>query len=203
MPSLSTDEVLELAKKIHDSAAEDDIEFIITSCEKGKPSLNCIKNREVYCNCMTAWIGSLIAFNAFQQYKIGNKSNVSSSFLDVVNGCGDETVGGIHISAGYNPMRGYIGYFESRTIQISKAQRVNPGEVIKFDITNAAGGFSYEQLPIDNGDLLIVIDQQPNSVLYSSTKRFTESDARNPQLFGLLLPSFVEKDRHLDWISIE
>ena len=50
---------------IHKSAEQDDIEFIIASCENDQRLLYCIKNDDLEENCDFCWIGSAQAHNQF------------------------------------------------------------------------------------------------------------------------------------------
>ena len=61
-------DVIDLAYSIHMQAeSEDEIEFIISCFEDGEFHIDCIKNRNKYLDCSSAWIGSPIAFKYFQE----------------------------------------------------------------------------------------------------------------------------------------
>lgn len=59
MRTFSTKDVVNKAHEIHLEGNNNDIEFIVASCEDGDLSLHCIKEHEVFKNCSFAWIGSI------------------------------------------------------------------------------------------------------------------------------------------------
>ena len=56
----------------------------------------------------------------------------ASAFIDVVQGCSDNSVGGFPIVAGYSLTDKAMEYRNCYTIQSSKSAIVSPGETIPF-----------------------------------------------------------------------
>ena len=204
---ITTRDVVNMAYNIHMNTKEDDIEFIVASCEDGNLSLYCIKKRQVYKDCPVAWIGSAVAHREFQRLRLeNNKGNASertsTAFLDIVQSCSDKMVGGFHISAGYNSTTKALSYRECKTFQTSKPQLVQPSKKVRFYMDPADGGFSFEQVPFSLEDLMLKIDQMDSAILYSRRLRMNDRDMRNPQLFSLMLPMLVRKDHNGSWIRV-
>ena len=61
---------MSLAYEIHQSAPNDAIEFIISSFEDGKLQIDSIKEGGICEDCPSAWIGSQVAFSAFQEERL-------------------------------------------------------------------------------------------------------------------------------------
>ena len=204
----TTNDVVEMAYDIHMRSKDNDIEFIIASCENGSLSLHCIKERMKFCDCPFAWIGSPVAHKEFQvlrnQNNLGKASDrTSTAFLEVVQTCSDETVGGFCISAGYNSWTKTLGFRERKTFQTSKEQMVKPGDAVKFYMDAEDGGFSFEQIPCSIEDLLLIIDQMEPAVLYSRRLRMNERDIKNTQLFSFMLPMVVYEDEAGNWKRVQ
>lgn len=204
MRTFSTQDVVDMAYKIHLEGDINDIEFIVASCEESELSLYCIKGREVLEDCPFAWIGSPTAHREFQIVR--NKDNngrasdrTRMAFLEIVQSCSDDSVGGFCIAAGYNQSLNALGYRECKTFQNSKSQIVKPGDNIKFYMSAMDGGFSFEQIPISEEDLLLRIDQMEYAILYSRRFRMCDKDKKNTQLFSLMLPMRVYEDEMGNW----
>jgi len=202
----TTQEALDIAFYIHNNAKENDIEFIIASCKNHTLSLNCIKNHELSKDVQIAWIGSKEAHREFQKLRNENNKGLASNrtstaFLEVVNGCKDDTVGGFPISARYNAYTNTITYSECCTIQSSKSQTVKAGEAFKFFLANEDGGFSYQQIPLSVEEVILSIDQMDKNILYSRCQRGNAEDQKDDKLFGMMLPMLIEKKERLDWIQ--
>ena len=118
---------------------------------------------------------------------------LAKAFLDIVQGCSDETVGGFPIHV--RMIDGKFDYSYSKTFQTGKEQFVKPGEAIVFDMRNSEGGFSFEQLPISEEEFMLKFDQMPQVLLYSRNKRIPE-EADNHMLFGLMLPMLLFEDEN-------
>lgn len=166
--SFFTEEVLEMAKDISGSGVTDDTDFIISSCEDGQARLGYVKDGNCVKDCQNVWIGSRVAHEEFQKKRLennnGNASNrTGTAFLDVVQGCSDKTVGGfpIHLRI----IEGKFEYSYSKTFQMEKEQTLGAGETIVFDVRNSEGGFSFEELPISEGEFMLRFDQMPQAVL--------------------------------------
>ena len=205
--SFTTQDVIDMAFSIHSSGNTDDIEFIISSCEDGVLSLHCIKEGCIQRDCQLAWIGSPIAHREFQELRLKNNSGkasdrTSTAFLEIVQGCSDDSVGGFHITAGYNALSKTMGYQECKTFQNSKPQVVQVGEEIRFYMDAQDGGFSFEQIPVTFEDLLLKIDQMEPVILYSRRLRMCDRDRNNPQLFSLMLPMLICEDGNGGWKRI-
>ena len=199
--TFSTEEVLEIAKDISDSGIRGDTDFIIASCEDGQVRLGYVKDGHSTADCQNVWIGSQIAHNEFQKERLeNNKGTVSSrtgtAFLDVVQGCSDETVGGFPVRV--RMIEGKFEYSYSKTFQMEKKQTVKAGEAIVFDMRNSEGGFSFEQLPISEEEFMLRFDQMTQVLLYSRCKRIPE-EPDNRMLFGLMLPMLLLDDENGVW----
>lgn len=114
-----------------------DIEFITASCEDGCLSLHCVKEREKRSNCPFAWISSPAAHREFQELRHLNNNGKASdrmklAFLQTVQGCSDEMVGGFCISAGLCSATKTLGYRFCKTFQYPKEQLIQQGEAVKF-----------------------------------------------------------------------
>lgn len=204
---ITTQDVVDMAYDIHMNEKKDDIEFIVASCEADNLSLHCIKEHELYKDCPVAWIGSAVAHREFQKIRLennrGNASDITDiAFLSIVQSCSDNTVGGFHISAGYNSTTKTLGYRECKTFQTSKPQMVQAGETVRFYMDSAEGGFSFEQIPFSLEDLMLKIDQMDLAILYSRRLRMSDRDMRNHQLFSLMLPMLVRQDYNGSWIRV-
>lgn len=205
--SVSVQDIIDMAFQIHLSGNNNDIEFIISSCEDGVLSLHCIKEGVVQRDCQLAWIGSPVAHREFQQLRLKNNSRkvsdrTSIAFMEIVQGCSDNTVGGFHITAGYIPSLKTMGYKECKTFQTSKPQMVQAGESIRFFMGAKDGGFSFEQIPFSLEDLILRIDQMEPAILYSRRLRMNDRDMNNPQLFSLMLPMLIRNDSNGGWIRV-
>lgn len=206
MKQVDTRQIIDMAYYIHKTGKVDDIEFIIASCEDGL-SIYCVKEYEIQEDCQFAWIGSPIAHREFQEIRnrnnTGNASDrTDSAFLQIVQGCSDRSVGGFHIVAGYNSYENSMGYKECKTYQSSKPSFVKSGAEIPFFTKAEDGGFSFEQIPISNDELLLRIDQMEPMILYSRRLRLNNYDKDNPQLFSFMLPMLVRVDRQMNLIRI-
>ena len=200
----TTQDVVNMAYEIHLQGNNNDIEFIIASCEDGNLSLHCIKEHEIINDCIFAWIGSPIAHSEFQALR--NKDNTgkasdrtSTAFLGIVQGCSDESVGGFCISVGYNRVANAFGFRECKTFQNTKQQVVKAGDKIKFHMSAEDGGFSFEQIPISEEEFLLTIDQMEPAILYSRRLRMCDRDRNNIQLFSLMLPMLICEDENGNW----
>ena len=148
-----------------------------------------------------------MAHREFQKIRLennrGNASDITDiAFLSIVQSCSDNTVGGFHISAGYNSTTKTLGYRECKTFQTSKPQMVQAGETVRFYMDSAEGGFSFEQIPFSLEDLMLKIDQMDLAILYSRRLRMSDRDMRNHQLFSLMLPMLVRHDYNGSWIRV-
>lgn len=187
-------DVINLAFDIHKSAGTlFDIEFIIASCEDGNANIDCIKDGCVYESVSSAWIGSYKAFNEFQKYRLekddSNSSNwTDNSFRRVVEGCGDESVGGFCFKvSSYPEMNGFA--FDRLSAFISnKTQLIHPGECVKFFVSSVCGGMAYDVIPVSISNVLLDINNIEYSIIYSRDYRFTDMEKQNLNLFGLMLP---------------
>ena len=199
--------VIDLAYSIHMQAeSKDDIEFIISCIEDGEFHIDCIKNHNKYLDCASAWIGSPIAFNYFQEKRHKEIFNpcplhmkTSSAFAETVSGCGDNTVGGFPIEILYFYDSNSFQFVQSKGYSISKTQTVYPGELVKFDLSVANGGYSYEMLPYSLHDVILNIEQMKPAILYSTHIRRTPEDSSNPYLFSLMLPLLAVEDGNGGW----
>ena len=203
--SFTTQEVVEIAYDIHKTGDINDVEFIIASCEEDVLSLYCIKEHEIQNDCQFAWIGSTVAHRQFQECRLRNNKGRASertgmAFLEVVQGCSDQSVGGFHIIAGYNPTEKSMVYRESLTLQNGKPQTVQPGEAIRFFTDAENGNFSYRQVPVSLEDMILMIDQMEPAILYSRRLRMSEKDRNNPQLFSFMLPMLIREDGKGGWV---
>lgn len=201
----SVKDVVDMAKEVHMNASPDEIEFIIAGCEDKQQVLFCIKDRKVQENCDFCWIGSSQAHSMLQKYRLeSNHPQISDitplGFFDVVNGCGDDTVGGLTITVVYDKDTNSIKYDSNEVINSSKPQVLKPGEKIKMYLSAFDGGFSQRQIPISCEEFILEIDQMGPSVLYSRNKRCTEFDMKNDQLFSLMLPMLIKKDNNGRWV---
>lgn len=197
----STEEVLGMAVDISKSGTPDDTDFIIASCENGKLSLGYVKDGICVRDCQNAWIGSPIAHREFQRARLENNSGGASdrsttAFLHVVQGCSDKAVGGVPIHV--RLIKGKFEYSYSKTFQMEKKQTVKAGEAVVFDMRNAEGGFSFEQVPISEDEFMLRFDQMPQALLYSRSKRIPE-EVNNRMLFGLMLPMLLIEDEDGAW----
>ena len=61
------EQIIDIAYEIHNTAEEDDIEFIVGYCDENTRELISIKNRQLVRNCKIAWIGSWDAYNEFKR----------------------------------------------------------------------------------------------------------------------------------------
>ena len=200
--SFSTEEVFEIAKDISNSGIRGDTDFIIASCENGQVRLGYIKDGNCIQDCQNVWIGSTIAHREFQKLRLenntGNASNrTGSAFLNVIQGCSDETVGGFPVHV--RMIEGKFEYSYSKTFQMEKEQTVKAGENAIFDMRASEGGFSFEQTPIYVDEFMLRFGQMEPVLLYSRTKRIPE-EAANQMLFGLMLPMLLIEDGSGGWI---
>ncbi|MGI5874500.1 MAG: hypothetical protein ACOX8R_07590 [Bacillota bacterium] len=196
-----------MAYKIHVVRNNNDIEFIVASCEEGFLSLHCIKDQKIHKDCQFAWIGSPIAHNEFQEYRNKYKKRKASdltevAFHEIVQGCSDKSVGGFHIIAGYDQSKKSLCYKECKTFHTSKYQYIQLGEKIHFFLNVRDGGFSFEQIPISLEDLILKIDQMDPLILYSRRLRMNKSDINNTQLFSLMLPMLILEKNNDEYIRL-
>ena len=201
-------DVIDLAYSIHMQANSlNDIEFIISCMEDGKLHIDCIKGGYKDKDCLSAWIGSPIAFNYFQEKRLERNSNSyplymnsHSAFSETVAGCGDNTVGGLAIGIMYYYDCNSFQFMETHAFYSSKPQSVPPGGMYSFFLSATDGGFSYHISPYTTQVVLISIDQMKPAILYSSKIRRDQKDLSNPSLFLLMLPLLVVEDGNGGWI---
>lgn len=105
----------------------------------------------------------------------------------------------VHKKRGFATKREALEYRKCKTFQNSKSQIVKPGDNIKFYMSAMDGGFSFEQIPISEEDLLLRIDQMEYAILYSRRFRMCDKDKKNTQLFSLMLPMRVYEDEMGNW----
>ncbi len=190
-------DVIRLALDIHKSRESlSDIEFIITSCEDGNAMIDCIKDGCIYGDVPFAWIGSYRAFCEFQKYRLENNDGDSSdrtdnSFRRVVEGCGDESVGGFCFKVSYYHNSTGFGYDYIKGFITNKPQIILPGECAKFFVGSAEGGMAYDVKQLSISTVLLDINNMPFSIMYSRDYRFTDKETQNKNLFGLMLPMEV------------
>lgn len=198
MKSFSVEEAVERAFAVHSSADSfSDIEFIICSADDNILRIDCVKDGTIQYNCSSAWLGSYHAFREFQRIRLSDPTHspaelTHSAFQNVVQGCGDDSVGGFYISASYRPDLNCFWYSEKQALHSDKEQTVKRGETIKFFLDPSNGGYSYRLIPCGIESLLMDIDQMEPMVLYSRGHRVSESNSNNPNLFGLMLPMLVK-----------
>lgn len=190
--SFEVEDVSKYALEIHrETANQNEIEFIITYISSGKIHIDCIKNGIVSRDLQLAHIGSEDAFKDFQRMRIGASVKTEQAFLDTVNGCSDDSVGGRVIEVKYNHNDNSFVYNWKRGFCSSKLHTVVQGETIKFYNSVEDGGYSYEVDQIDIGNVLYDIDQMMPAILYSRKYRINLEDINNPNLTGLMLPMLV------------
>ena len=202
----TTKEIVDLAYYIHLNSNINDIEFLVASCENDTLSIYCIKEKKVQSECQMAWIGSSVAHREFQERRLRNNNGIASertglAFQEVIEGCSDQTVGGLCIQAGYDLPSKSMGYRECISFQSSKSAIVQPGESIPFFLSASDGGFSYEQIPVSLEDLIVHIFQMEQAILYSRRLRMSDYDMNNSQLFSLMLPMLIREDGYGGWIG--
>ena len=121
------------------------------------------------------------------------------SAAETVSGCGDNTVGGFPIEILYFYDSNSFQFVQSKGYSITKTQTVYPGELVKFDLSVANGGYSYEMLPYSLHDVILNIEQMKPAILYSTHIRRTPEDSSNPYLFSLMLPLLAVEDGNGGW----
>ena len=199
MKHFSVEDAIEKAYAVHKSADYySDIEFILCSADNNVLRIDCIKDGSVRNNCSTAWLGSYDAFREFQRIRTSDPSKspremTDSAFESVVQGCGDDSVGGLYISARYRPDLKCFWYSENSVFYCGKDQVVKLGDNIKFLLDPSDGGFSYHQCPCNFESLIVKIDQMEPMILYSRGHRLSESNSNNLNLFGLMLPMLAKR----------
>ena len=203
--SFSRQDVESLAYEIHQSAPKDAIEFIISSFEDGKVQIDSIKEGEICEDCPSAWIGSQVAFNAFQEERFSTYPKgktvheyTYSAFSNIITGCGDSSVGGFHIVVSCDSYNHTFHFQESKCLR-ALDQLVHPGESVIIDISRESGGYSYGIISPSIEYLIFVIDQMEPAILFSRQHRCVE-DSTNKNLFSLMLPMVVKHDENGSWI---
>ncbi len=200
-------DIMKLAYEIHNSAPENDIEFIISTYENGRLHIDSIKDKKVNENCPFDWIGSYEAFVAFQKQKNSTYPKgkpiheyTYGAFSNVVAGCGDSSVGGFHIAVAYNYSKSSFQYQESKSFT-ALDQIVRPGESVIFDTSREAGGYSFETVSSDIQNVVFIVDQIQPAILYSRQFRGDKKDSENKNLFSLMLPMLILQDKNGQWIQ--
>jgi hypothetical protein len=203
--SFSRQDVVNLAYENHQKAPKNAIEYIVSSFENSKLQIDSVKESEICEDCASAWIGSKIAFDAFQEerhstYPKGKPIHTytAGAFSNVIDGCGDSSVGGFHIVVTYDSYNQTFCFQESKRLS-ALDQIVRPGESVVFDTSRESGGYSYEIMSPNIGCLLFVIDQMKSAVLFSRQHRCAE-DSTNPNLFSLMLPMIVKQNENGSWM---
>lgn len=193
----SEDDLLNLALTIHQQAPKDEIEFIICLAdETNETEIICIKNREMQRNCTVAWIGSCYAFSCLQKYRFENPAlfnNYLAAFKYAVRHCGDDSVGGLEISVGFNnATKQFIYNFRMESV-VECEQKLISGMQIKIGGNAGEGAYTvyYRE---SNEDVLIEIEQANITLLYTKKYRLHEEDVFNPNTKHFLLPLVVETD---------
>ncbi len=202
--SFSRQDVVSLAYEIHQSAPNDAIEFIISSFEDGKLQIDSIKEGGICEDCPSAWIGSQVAFSAFQEERLNTYPKgkpiheyTYGAFSNVVAGCGDSSVGGFHIVVTYHSDNQTFCFQESKRLY-ALDQIVKLGEAAIFDTSRESGGYSCEIISPSIEYLLFVIDQMKPAILFSRQHRCAE-DSTNKSLFSLMLPIVIMQNENGAW----
>lgn len=175
-----------------------EIEFIICSADDNVLRIDCIKDGEVQYDCSSAWLGSYKAFREFQRIRVSDPTKsltemTESAFESVVQGGVDDSVGKFYISASYRPDLKCFWYSERFALHSVKEQTVIVGEAVKFFLDPTDGGYSYRLIPCGVDSLLMNIDQMEPMILFSRARRLSETDSKNLNLFGLMLPMLVKQ----------
>ena len=205
--TFTVDDAIDKAYNIHISSENiSDIEFIICSADNNELRIDCIKDGTIERNCSSAWLGSYIAFRQFQSIRLSESLKLASEMTDtafetVVQGCKDDSVGGLHIAASYRSDLQSFWYFEKLAIYSDKEQTVPAGEPIRFFLEPCDGGFSFQQIPCNHSNLLLRIDQMDPIILYSRDYRLTEWEMNNDNLNGLMLPMLVKQKDNGDIVQ--
>lgn len=199
LKTFTIEEAVERAYDIHSSAKNpSEIEFIICSADDNVLRIDCIKDGEVQYDCSSAWLGSYKAFREFQRIRVSDPTKsltemTESAFESVVQGGVDDSVGKFYISASYRPDLKCFWYLERFALHSVKEQTVIVGEAVKFFLDPTDGGYSYRLIPCGVDSLLMNIDQMEPMILFSRARRLSETDSKNLNLFGLMLPMLVKQ----------
>lgn len=205
--SFELKDVLTIANKIHNSTPDiNDIEFIITSFENNKLQIDCVKNGNLYTDCQNAWIGSNIAHKHFQRYRIINNcynkaayEKTVQAFWDTIAGCGDDTVGGFPIVVNYNYDLNSFTFANYKFFHNPKEQLVKPGEKVVFYTTAENGGYSFECVPINIFEVLLIFDQVELAIVYSRRLRMSSKTAEDSSLSSFMFPMLLTKNEDGSW----
>jgi len=195
----SVEEAIQKAYAIHSNAENySDIEFIICSADDNFLRIDCIKDGIIMNDRPSAWLGSYDAFREFQRIRTEDPKKTpaemtDTAFQSVIQGCSDDSVGGLYISARYRPDLKCFWYLEKSAFFSDREQIVKPGEYVKFFLDPKDGGFSYHQVPCNLESLIVKIDQMEPMILYSRAHRTSELESNNKNLFGLMLPMLVKQ----------
>lgn len=197
-------DVLREAYQIHKTAADaSDIEFIISSAEKGELIVDCIKEKKIVENQPSAWIGSYEAFRYMQGYRHKDDEPVQRksliAFQKTVESGFDDTVGGFPISAEYFDADKSFKYVEEYRFVSNKENLVPLGEEIKLNTSAQEGGMSYRIIPMGLGSILLSIDQMDNAILFSRGHRYDNAADSSKRLFGLMLPMEIYEAGSSEW----
>lgn len=186
----------EYAYKLHiECLDKTDIEFIISYIEDGIPHITCIKDGQIYRNCVNAWIGSQFAFEKMQEIRMNtikgneNVSHYASSqyFRRAIHECGDSSVGGFCVMVRFFKSDNSFLYVESFQSAVSRPQYVPEGREIRFWDPASAGGYTEHIYP-STSEVRIDIDQCDLTLLYTGRYRLSQYDVDNIYTRYFLLP---------------
>lgn len=189
----SEDQLLNCALKIHLAAQPDDIEFIIcTADDNDETHIICIKEGNLFRDCINAWIGSGIAFLKMQELRMhelneGRQPNTAGLFGQALLECKDESVGIFEITTIFSQVQHSFFYTERLQMTSERKQIVLPGKAVKFHGSAEEGAYTVYQ-HWSSEEVRLDIAQADLSILFSRKYRLDAFDTNNPDTKYFLLP---------------
>ena len=191
------EDAINKAYEIHNSTNKDDIEFIICYVDDdNKSHITCIKERQIFKDVSSAWIGSYKAFKKLQEKRLMNGSPINTElelFQSAVEECKDDSVGGFIICDYYDANEEKFMFQERLEAYSARTQIIPPGGIITFNRSAEIGDCTIHYLP-DSFEVIIEFVQNRTILFYTRRYRYSEIDANNGRTNHFLLPMLVDAD---------
>lgn len=193
LKNFSENQLLDRALNIHLSAQPDDIEFIIcTADDNDETHIACIKDGEIRKNCISAWIGSRMAFLKLQELRMhelseGRQPNTGMLFSWALSECEDESVGTFEILTIFSSVEHSFYYTERFETMVCRNQIVKPGGTIRLYGGAEEGAYTIYQ-HWSNEEVRLDILQADLSILFTRKYRLDIFDSHNADTRYFLLP---------------
>lgn len=191
------EDAINKAYEIHNSTNKYDIEFIICYVDdKNESHIACIKERQIYRDGTSAWIGSYTAFHKLQEIRHKNGFPINTNydlFQRAVEECEDDSVGGFIICDYYDANEEQFMFQERLEAYTERDQLIPLNEIIAFNRPSEFGDCTIHYLS-DPFEVIIEFVQNRTILFHTRRYRYSEIDANNGRTNHFLLPMLIDAD---------